>query len=268
MTQSSLALAAEQPAHPAELIGRKYAQGWLVLDEVANLPGFSGSRRLDFVVVGLWESTGHEIHGIELKVSRADWLRELKDLSKSDAMLRHVDRFFLAALPGVAKVDELPSNWGFFELKDARVRAVKAAPLLERDRSSVSRSFNACLWQAVNRITDRKAAAMASAELKRLDDEFERRVTREVARRTGHLQDQSKFVTEVLEALGMNPGGFRAMIHDSKDVARALKWLLDHRYMQNPSAFLRNCLIQYERHCNDLRALLDGSHDEPGPFSE
>jgi hypothetical protein len=47
--------------------------------------------------MSLWPSRGIELHGIEIKVSRNDWLKELGDPAKADEIARFCDRWWVAA---------------------------------------------------------------------------------------------------------------------------------------------------------------------------
>lgn len=76
----------------------------------AQAPGTS--RRIDLVRIGLWNSRGRGIDAHELKVSRADWLRELDDPGKAEAWWPYCHRFWIVAPPGVVEEPELPEGWG------------------------------------------------------------------------------------------------------------------------------------------------------------
>lgn len=70
------------------------------------------------------------LHGHEVKVSRADWLTELRDPTKAEAWRRYCDRWWLVAPRDVVRGD-LPDGWGHLA-PDARgrLRVVVQAPLL------------------------------------------------------------------------------------------------------------------------------------------
>ena len=70
-------------------------------------------RTADFVAVDTWTSSRFAVHGVEVKVSRSDWLRELKDPSKAEAV-RAWSNFWWLAVPhrSVVRDDELPAGWG------------------------------------------------------------------------------------------------------------------------------------------------------------
>ena len=86
---------------------------WVLLPHVSNGTGSSISRYLDGVALNIWASRGLEIHGFEIKVSRGDWLNELKNPEKAETMTRLVDRFWIVAGDRkLVKLEELPKQWG------------------------------------------------------------------------------------------------------------------------------------------------------------
>lgn len=81
-------------------------------EHVRARTGFD-TRTLDFVAIDTWASGKNARHGVEVKVSRSDWLRELKEPSKSELFRRWTTHFWLAVSDqGVARPDELPEGWG------------------------------------------------------------------------------------------------------------------------------------------------------------
>lgn len=75
-------------------------------------------RRLDTVALRMWGGSGrgYEVLGFEIKVSRADWLRELTSIEKAAEWAHVVDRFFVVAPKGVVQEGELPRDWGLLEV--------------------------------------------------------------------------------------------------------------------------------------------------------
>jgi len=65
------------------------ARDHAVLFDVADGTGGKITRRADAIVQALWPSRGLWLAGVEIKVSRGDWLRELKDAGKADAIARY-----------------------------------------------------------------------------------------------------------------------------------------------------------------------------------
>ncbi|MDX2658296.1 hypothetical protein PV382_17950 [Streptomyces scabiei] len=96
---------------PADRL-KQAGAGAVYLTEV-TAPGTSG-RRADAVHIGLWQSRGAgRIDVCELKVSRADFRRELEQPAKAEAWWPYSTTFSIVS-PGVhvTPPDELPPGWG------------------------------------------------------------------------------------------------------------------------------------------------------------
>lgn len=106
---------------------------YVMLREVRNATGWAANRAADAIVVSCWPSHGLWLGGIEQKVSRGDWLRELKQPEKAHAIMRYCAHWWVATTPGIVRDGELPENWGLLEVDDAgkvteKVRAPKLTP--------------------------------------------------------------------------------------------------------------------------------------------
>lgn len=124
----------------AGLASRYAPPHWLLLPTVADASGFRGTRTIDALAFGLYDSRGYEVHAFEAKASRSDLRRELDDPDKADLFARVADRFYIVA-PGadVARPEDLPVNWGLLYVQPhgdgVRVRTVKnvGPPVRRRD---------------------------------------------------------------------------------------------------------------------------------------
>lgn len=101
--------------------------------EVAPSTG-GGTRYADAVAFGLWASHGHAIDGIEVKVSRSDFLNEMKQPEKSQPIFQFCNRWWLACPKDMVKPDELPPTWGLLEYIDGgtlrqKIKAPKLSPI-------------------------------------------------------------------------------------------------------------------------------------------
>lgn len=105
-------------AQLARLIEQRYpiAKGWLTLKEV-DPPAVENekARRIDVASLGLYRSNCEQLHGFEIKVSRADWQAELDDPSKAEPGIRATTHWWLVAPKGSVITDakELPPGWGW-----------------------------------------------------------------------------------------------------------------------------------------------------------
>src|SRR3990167_2764101 len=96
-------------------LSKKYDhESYAFLPEVRNSTGFSGAvRTADAIVMGLWPSRGIELEGFEIKTSRQDWMNEIKQPDKSDAIAKYCDRWWLViGDEKIVKDGELPATWG------------------------------------------------------------------------------------------------------------------------------------------------------------
>lgn len=110
----------ERYSHPYE---------WVFLTQVRNSTG-SADRIADAMAFNMYQSTGYEILGFEIKVSRSDWLLELKHMSKSNDIFEYCDKWFLVVPDAdIVKEGELPKNWGLLVLKGDKL-VVKVRPTI------------------------------------------------------------------------------------------------------------------------------------------
>lgn len=165
-----------------EALRQRYgAPAWAFMEEVRDSTGFTGAgRSADAVAMSLWPSRGLDIHGFEIKCSRSDWLKELRDPKKARAIMRYCDFWWVVAgRDDLVDPAELPSTWGLIVPKNNRLQTVTKAPRLEPeplDRGFVAALVRRAYEQTVDhaeldkaRTEGRKAgAACVQVELDRL----------------------------------------------------------------------------------------------------
>lgn len=84
----------------------------------------------DFIAIDKYQSK-QAIHGHEVKVSRSDWLSELRDPTKSERIKRFCDFWWLVVPDAsIVKPGELPEGWGLMVQSGRVLRAKKRAPKL------------------------------------------------------------------------------------------------------------------------------------------
>lgn len=137
---------------PAEAISTPKLEGMLrakydrqqyaLLFDVPDTVSLAQKRRIDAVAFGLWASGGQEIQGFELKISRSDWLRELKQVDKADPFIELCDRFWLVTADSkIAKLEEIPACWGWLSATKAGLRVQRPAQKLPGCGGAVPRGF-------------------------------------------------------------------------------------------------------------------------------
>ena len=123
----------------------------------------SWSRRTaDFIAMDMWPSQGLHLHGHEVKVSRSDWLTELRDPSKAEEFKQYMDRWWLViADRAMVKPGELPDGWGLMALgQGGALRMVRDAPILTP--APMPKKMLASLLRATVRTAHREAARLVA----------------------------------------------------------------------------------------------------------
>jgi hypothetical protein len=150
-----------------------HAPEYVVLPQVRNGVGFSSNRTADALVMSVWPSRGLHLYGIEIKVSRSDWMREMKDPKKADDIGKFCDFWVLAAgKESIVKDGELPPGWGLL-VPGKKVGTLKMSVPPQRIEhvEQISRSFLAAIL---------RKAFEATVPLKEVEDEITRRVNEKV----------------------------------------------------------------------------------------
>ena len=193
-----------------EVIGAlrlKYPTGaYALLEQVGNGTGFNCGRHCDALVMSLWPSRGLDITGIEVKVRRSDWLKELGEPAKAEAIAKYCDYWFLAVGDeNIVQPGELPPTWGLLvPTADGKMRCKTEAQRLSPN--ALDRSFVASVMrQVAAQLTDE---ARLKAEYQR-GEVAGRKAQEEYAERMrgirgDELRDLKEAVAKFEKASGVN----------------------------------------------------------------
>lgn len=179
------------------------APEYALLRGVTDATGHDMARTADAMAMGIWKSRGLHLHGIEIKSSRNDWLRELKDPAKADQIARFCDKWWIA-IPDerIVAAGELPTGWGLILCGEKRNKVLTDAPLL--DALPMTRTFLA----AILRRTFEQATPEGEIR-KRVLAEVERAKAavraEERARHDDNMADTRARLEAFHEATGLNP---------------------------------------------------------------
>lgn len=176
------------------LLRRKYpADQYAMLYEVRDASGFSAKRSADVMLIGLWPSRGNMVEGMEVKISRSDWLRELKKPEKAEAFFEFCDRWWvIAATSDIVKLSELPPTWGLMVPRGKGLGIIVEAPILKP--TPVDRSLLAAM---LKRATDTAAdspevQALIELRVKNATEKVDQRIewaTRNLTNENERLKD-------------------------------------------------------------------------------
>jgi hypothetical protein len=105
---------------------------YIHLSEVSDATG-TRSRAADGVMIPIWPSRGHHMIGIEIKTSRSDWQKELRNPSKADKFFARCAQWYLVTLnkDSIASPEDVPIPWGHIHIdsESKRPKVLKKAPL-------------------------------------------------------------------------------------------------------------------------------------------
>lgn len=98
------------------------------ITQVRSSTGSNACRTADAMAMSLWPSRGLHILGFEVKMSRNDWLNEIKDPSKAEEIAKFCHEWYIVINdPDFIKEGELPTNWGLIIPSGSGMKTVKKA---------------------------------------------------------------------------------------------------------------------------------------------
>ena len=208
----------------AALHKRYPAPEYAAFQEVANGTGANARRWIDVLVMAIWPSRGLQVIGIEIKVSKADWKRELADPKKADAIGKYCDLWWIATPPGIVDPETLPLNWGLMELGPHGFKVIKKAPKLKPE--PLTKGFVASILrraqenqEKVTTLVVRAARQKWLAEKKNQPPQFEDHTHR---RTTEELTRVRQKISDFQTASGVDLGDWRGGTDIGKAVAKVL----------------------------------------------
>lgn len=99
----------------------------VLLEQVANATGFDAGRWVDAAVFEMWPMHGLTRRAFEIKVSRGDFLRELKHPDKYQWCRQFFHEFWYVAPKDVIKIEELPEGVGWLYPAGSRLSTARQA---------------------------------------------------------------------------------------------------------------------------------------------
>lgn len=256
---------------------KKHGNGpeWAYVQHVRNRAGFNASRTLDAMALGLWPSRGMELHGYEVKVSRADFRTELRDVGKMDAFAHVLDRFWVVAPRGIVPRDELPATWGLLEVNDDQtIRQKVAAPLLTKERAPIPRDFLVPLLRAAGTTIEADDPEVTAAREQGWTEGYkdaEKRLPQWKTmydEQTDHLTEARNLVREINDALGFPVNrAYRREDRDQKlaQVAATIRAVMNGEDVaERARNTIARELTQLSRITKNIQAVIDNVEKETG----
>lgn len=180
--------------------------GGIFVPEVGMNGGYGAGRRCDAVYIGFTTTSGRQLIGHEIKVSRSDWVAELgRKNGKADAWADQCHQWWLVVSdPGIVRDGELPDGWGLMS-------SGRSVTRMTVHQAAAAKADHQPSWDAVRSVFARydtlraeamdaeKVAARAAAQQKaneEADAAFARRIA--ALPDVSELQQQLALVREAL----------------------------------------------------------------------
>lgn len=204
--------------------------GWALVQQVRDSTGFANDERsgrlVDALVFNLWPSRGLTLFGFEVKVSRHDWKRELKDETKAGVFMQFCQHWFLVAPDDVAMPEEIPATWGWIVPWGDSLKAKKEAPVLKPkpyDRPFVHALVRRLLQDThkdIAREADKLERERSGSEMARLRNEFS--ASQEA------LGEANKKYNDLVMQLGFNQHSRSEKVQNTIKLAQNAKRFKEH----------------------------------------
>ena len=180
-----------------DLVLSKYPDpAWVTLTEVREGTGYYAGGSADVMAFGVWPSRGLQVIGIEVKVARSDWLRELKQPEKAEGFASVCDEWWLASAEGVAKKEEIPPNWGWYVGKGKRLKVEKQP--VQKEGNEIGRHFLMSVVRNISKtyVKKRHVDAMAKSMAEKNYDHTVWSLKDEIKRKDRQLKNLWNFEDE------------------------------------------------------------------------
>jgi len=202
------------------LLRTRYAHPeWALCFEVANATGATQRRYADAVAMNLFPSRGLALHGFEIKVSKADFMSEIRKPEKSVDVQQYCDHWWIVAPASAVDESLIPTTWGWLRVDGGRLVSAKNAPKLEA--KEMERPFIAALVRRANAADADEVNKLVAARVAGLREGDRERMEREVAIRTRAATEASETLKKLKDKLGDD--GWRMLDDDA--ICAAVKML-------------------------------------------
>ena len=210
-------------------LARKFAAPeYALFYEVGDATGGRSRRWADAIAMGLWPSRGLALQGFEIKVSRSDWLSEMRNPAKAEAIARFCAYWWIATPAGIVKDGELPEGWGLYEVQTNGLRCVKQAPKLEPQ--PIDMPFLAALLRRADEHAKATVHEAVQKQTEALRASVATQIKAGIEEERRHVRSQDEAARSTLEAIkkaaGIGPGedtdGMLGRWFDEKSFGRAV----------------------------------------------
>lgn len=190
-----------------DMLRAKYPRDrYALFYDVPDAVSLDARRRIDAVAIGIWKSVGREVQAFELKASRSDWLREVKQVNKADPFVAICDRFWLVtADPKIAKLEEIPACWGWLSATKSGLRVQRPAQKIPTDHANMPWGFTVGLLRKLqdDLLSSPDVRSHINAQIEAATGNFDQRVQWAAQRAADDLKRNQDAIAEFEKASGI-----------------------------------------------------------------
>lgn len=176
---------------------------YCLMEEVRDAAGFDAGRSADAIAMSLWPSRGLLVIGFEIKVSRSDWVKELKSPAKAEAIAKYCDQWYVVAARGIVQDGELPETWGLIEFDGKRLKEKKFAPR-NPEPAPLNRTFIAAMMRRAGEIDQAAVRKAVEEQTKEMREKHDKRVQSEIDARTHRFTEINAKLVKIKEQTGVD----------------------------------------------------------------
>lgn len=220
-----------------EALRKRYpGNAYALITELRNKTGWGGGkseRYADAIVMSCWPSRGLDIDGFEFKVSRSDWLNELKHPEKAEAFVQYCSRWWMVeGEKGIVKDGELPKTWGLMTMVEDKLKITVQAPELkhqkEPDRAFVASILRSFVNQSVTQTQLTKARDAGYQDGMKRGEEFNAKELEHLKKRLERIEKDHQQVIDDFE----RTSGVRIAQYNAGHIGDAVRRVMNGEHLQ------------------------------------
>lgn len=238
------------------------------LEQVPDGTGASCNRHADALAIQLWESRGLEIVGFELKVSRQDWIKELKQPKKAEAIAKYCNEWYLVVGDeSIVQFGELPSNWGLMVPHTKNSLKINKPAIKNLNAVPVDMPFLcAVLRRATQQLTGKKNKEYERG-YNEACREHEGNIKEVVKRRDEEVERLRDKIKKFKESSGVDINEYWTPV---EKIGEAVRFVLDKKYISELKELKRlkesalNIVDEIDGELVKFKNELDKNHEQKG----
>jgi hypothetical protein len=234
-----------------------------IVFEIGDSTGLRVKRHADVVVMNCFPSRGLTLHGIEIKISREDLKREIREPEKAEPVAAYCDTWSIA-VPKSLNITglEVPTNWGIYEAEPDKITLIRNPTRLEP--KPVDRNFLAALLRADGIERDFISSKLVAEKTAELEASFNKRVDTALSAKVTELDERSRWFKRLVTDLEFAGIKWTHIRWREREFVEAIKYALSSKgrlsgsLIQKAIESLERCAKELKAHVNSEQVEVSG----------